>query len=308
MRPGSTAWRCASDSANAFAQRVNLRPRAARRGRGSRSARWPRKETRLALARAEEQAAGAGPAADGAWNSSADEGDEHALHASAPTLQAATLQASTLQASTLHAATRRELLLGSGVLFAWVFMPRVARAEGRDPRFLTIVCAARSTGSPPSPRSAIPIGSSCAATMRWRSTARRPRYRSTASFALNPAMPNVHRLYQAGQATIVHAVATPHRDRSHFDGQDVLESGAAEAWCRRYRLAQPGACRAGAGRGGQCARPARLRGRTSDAAGGARSRAGHVMDAAARAAGQRGDHAAAPRPLSPYRSDLGARA
>src|SRR5262249_25167040 len=44
-------------------------------------------------------------------------------------------------------------------------------------------------------------------------------------FALNPAMPNLHRLYRAGEATIVHAVATPYRDRSHFDGQDVLESG-----------------------------------------------------------------------------------
>jgi uncharacterized protein (DUF1501 family) len=44
-------------------------------------------------------------------------------------------------------------------------------------------------------------------------------------FALNPAMPNLHRLYQAGAATIVHATATPYRERSHFDGQDVLESG-----------------------------------------------------------------------------------
>jgi uncharacterized protein (DUF1501 family) len=44
-------------------------------------------------------------------------------------------------------------------------------------------------------------------------------------FALNPAMPNLHRLYKAGQATIVHAVATPYRERSHFDGQDVLEGG-----------------------------------------------------------------------------------
>ena len=44
-------------------------------------------------------------------------------------------------------------------------------------------------------------------------------------FALNPAMPNLHRLYQAGQAAIVHATATPYRERSHFDGQDVLESG-----------------------------------------------------------------------------------
>ena len=46
-------------------------------------------------------------------------------------------------------------------------------------------------------------------------------------FALNPAMPNLHRLYRAGEASIVHAVATPYRERSHFDGQDVLESGLA---------------------------------------------------------------------------------
>ena len=39
----------------------------------------------------------------------------------------------------LHAATRRELLLASGVLFAWAHVPRIARAEGRDPRFLAIV-------------------------------------------------------------------------------------------------------------------------------------------------------------------------
>jgi uncharacterized protein (DUF1501 family) len=44
-------------------------------------------------------------------------------------------------------------------------------------------------------------------------------------FALNPAMPNLHRLYRTGQALFVHAVATPYRERSHFDGQDVLESG-----------------------------------------------------------------------------------
>jgi uncharacterized protein (DUF1501 family) len=44
-------------------------------------------------------------------------------------------------------------------------------------------------------------------------------------FALNPAMPNFYRMYQARQAAVVHAVATPYRERSHFDGQDVLESG-----------------------------------------------------------------------------------
>ena len=39
----------------------------------------------------------------------------------------------------LHAPTRRDMLLGSGALFAWAFVPKLARAEGRDPRFLTIV-------------------------------------------------------------------------------------------------------------------------------------------------------------------------
>jgi uncharacterized protein (DUF1501 family) len=41
-------------------------------------------------------------------------------------------------------------------------------------------------------------------------------------------MPNLHRLYKARQAVIVHAAATPYRERSHFDGQDVLESGLAK--------------------------------------------------------------------------------
>src|SRR5262249_57688800 len=40
---------------------------------------------------------------------------------------------------TLHAATRRELLLASGTLFAWAYLPKVARADGRDPRLLVIV-------------------------------------------------------------------------------------------------------------------------------------------------------------------------
>jgi uncharacterized protein (DUF1501 family) len=39
----------------------------------------------------------------------------------------------------LHASSRRELLLASGVLFAWAYLPKMARAEGRDPRLLVVV-------------------------------------------------------------------------------------------------------------------------------------------------------------------------
>jgi uncharacterized protein (DUF1501 family) len=44
-------------------------------------------------------------------------------------------------------------------------------------------------------------------------------------FALHPALAETARLYAAQQALFVHAVASPYRDRSHFDGQNVLESG-----------------------------------------------------------------------------------
>ena len=46
-------------------------------------------------------------------------------------------------------------------------------------------------------------------------------------FVLNPSMTFLHGLYQKREAAIAHAIATPYRERSHFDGQDVLESGLA---------------------------------------------------------------------------------
>lgn len=47
------------------------------------------------------------------------------------------------------------------------------------------------------------------------------------TFALHPSLANLRNLYAAGQATLFHAVASPYRDRSHFDGQNVLETGGS---------------------------------------------------------------------------------
>ncbi|MDQ2892825.1 MAG: DUF1501 domain-containing protein [Pseudomonadota bacterium] len=46
-------------------------------------------------------------------------------------------------------------------------------------------------------------------------------------FALHPAMSTGAALYGQGQALFAHAIASPYRDRSHFDGQNVLETGGA---------------------------------------------------------------------------------
>ena len=68
-------------------------------------------------------------------------------------------------------------------------------------------------------------------------------------FGIHPALQHTHQLYQQKQALFVHAVASPYRERSHFDGQDQLESGSSEGNFRRdgwlNRALQPLASRQG---------------------------------------------------------------
>jgi len=49
-------------------------------------------------------------------------------------------------------------------------------------------------------------------------------------FTLHPALAETAKMYAAKQALFVHAVASPYRDRSHFDGQNVLETGGSSAY------------------------------------------------------------------------------
>jgi uncharacterized protein (DUF1501 family) len=142
-----------------------------------------------------------------------------------------------------HLPTRRELLLGAGTLFAWTQMPRLARAEGRDPRLLVVVLRGALDGL----GAVAPVGDPDWVSLRGDRAllldGKPPALPLDGFFALNPAMPNLHRMYQAKQALIVHAVATPYRERSHFDGQDVLESGLSRpgatdtGWLNRALLA-----------------------------------------------------------------------
>lgn len=57
-------------------------------------------------------------------------------------------------------------------------------------------------------------------------------------FALNPDLPQLHRLYGAGELTIVHAACHGYRDRSHFDAQDAFDRGTTnksvrDGWLNR---------------------------------------------------------------------------
>src|SRR5688572_10083301 len=59
------------------------------------------------------------------------------------------------------------------------------------------------------------------------------------AFGLHPRLTTLKALYDQKQLIVAHAVATPYRDRSHFDGQDLLENGTniphgtADGWLNR---------------------------------------------------------------------------
>ena len=47
-------------------------------------------------------------------------------------------------------------------------------------------------------------------------------------FALHKNLQPLHDFYTKGQLAVIHAVATPYRERSHFDAQDLLENGTVK--------------------------------------------------------------------------------
>ncbi|HEX5462650.1 MAG TPA: DUF1501 domain-containing protein [Steroidobacteraceae bacterium] len=67
------------------------------------------------------------------------------------------------------------------------------------------------------------------------------------TFGLHPSLRFMQQSYAARELIVFHAVASPYRDRSHFDGQNVLETGypephAAETgWLNRALAAMPAA-------------------------------------------------------------------
>ncbi|MBX9925042.1 MAG: DUF1501 domain-containing protein [Hyphomicrobiaceae bacterium] len=121
--------------------------------------------------------------------------------------------------------TRRGLLTGFASLALWGMVPKSASARSREPRLLVVILRGGLDGL----SLAAPVGDKDYQSLRGPLAI--PVVGDGAGlpldglFALNAGMPFLHGLYLKREATIVHAVATPYRARSHFDGQDVLESG-----------------------------------------------------------------------------------
>jgi uncharacterized protein (DUF1501 family) len=124
--------------------------------------------------------------------------------------------------------SRRALLLGGASFAAWAYLPKFARAaDGRDPRLIVVILRGALDGL----ATVAPVGDPDYAGLHGSIALTRDGPHAAmmldSFFALHPAMPEFARMYRDKHAAIIHAVSTPYRDRSHFDGQDVLESGFA---------------------------------------------------------------------------------
>jgi uncharacterized protein (DUF1501 family) len=142
--------------------------------------------------------------------------------------------------------SRRSLLGAAGATFAAASIPRWASAAGaRDPRLVVVILRGALDGL----SAVAPIGDpdyvDLHGALALRLDGGHPALRLDNFFGLNPAMTNFARLYDAKQALILHAAATNYRERSHFDGQDVLESGmpvpgrVESGWLNRAVAALP---------------------------------------------------------------------
>ena len=144
---------------------------------------------------------------------------------------------------------RRFLALGGAVAAAAAMAPRVAlAATAGDSRLVLIQLRGGMDGLAAVP----PIGDPHYASARGDLALPADRLLALDGlFALHPSLASLHALYRAGEAVVCHAMSTPYRDRSHFDGQDVLENGLADpaaardGWLARSLAELPGGARDG---------------------------------------------------------------
>lgn len=126
----------------------------------------------------------------------------------------------------LSSLSRRKVLCGFSASLGAAFLPQAASAAGaRDPRFIVIILRGALDGLAAAP----PVGDKDYALLRGplalTASGERAGLPLDGFFVTHPAMPVFARMFKQRRATLVHAVATNYRERSHFDGQDVLESG-----------------------------------------------------------------------------------
>ncbi|MGH8238921.1 MAG: DUF1501 domain-containing protein, partial [Steroidobacteraceae bacterium] len=132
--------------------------------------------------------------------------------------------------------SRRAFVSGALTAGAAAMLPRCVFADvATDARFVLILLRGALDGL-----AAVPAyGDGAYAAKRGALAITAPQLKLDGMFALHPSLTQLHECFQSKELIVFHAVASPYRQRSHFDGQDLLENGtstpkaAHDGWLNR---------------------------------------------------------------------------
>lgn len=138
--------------------------------------------------------------------------------------------------------TRRRFIGTAAAITALTLWPRASRAvPAADTRLLVVLLRGGLDGL----HALLPVGDPHYASLRGALAPQNPLALNT-DFALHPSLEFSHALFGRKQWLPVVAVAPPYRQRSHFEAQDCLENGTAQAsgastgWLNRCAAAMSG--------------------------------------------------------------------
>jgi uncharacterized protein (DUF1501 family) len=132
--------------------------------------------------------------------------------------------------------SRRAFVSGALAAGATALLPKCVFADvATDARFVLVLLRGALDGL-----AAVPAyGDGSYAAKRGALAITAPQLKLDGMFALHPSLTHLHERFQSGELIVFHAVASPYRERSHFDGQDLLENGtgapkaAHDGWLNR---------------------------------------------------------------------------
>lgn len=127
---------------------------------------------------------------------------------------------------------RRSLLARSAFLAAGALSPTLLHAAtaATDKRFVFIIQRGAADGLHIVP----PMGDPAFASLRGGFLdSLHGAHQLDGTFSLHPSLKRIAGMYDRRQMVAVHAVASAYRDRSHFDGQNVLETGGTQAYAEK---------------------------------------------------------------------------
>ena len=146
--------------------------------------------------------------------------------------------------------TRRNALglLGAGLAAGAVSLPRIAfAAPETDKRFVMILLRGGMDGLSAAPPYGDPTYEPARAGLGLPPPGQAGGVlKLDAMFGLHPMLANMKKMYDAGELTVFHAACTTYRERSHFDGQNLLENGSEKpygldtGWLNRAIAQMPG--------------------------------------------------------------------